>query len=202
MLQAVNVASKVFLRTILFFLGPASFYLSHCRCTGYCCLWSHTITHTRQDSPGRVIGHSQRPLPASLKNTQLTRDKHPRPWRGGGRVCFFLIPSLLLYLLLCSDYPGLCLCLYCTTHTHTHPCPRRDSNPKSQQSRLKVRGRWNRLVFCKLQKHNSRAPHGDIHSLGRRNLLHFCHNAWPWTSDLFGATRTSVSIQPLWISFT
>ena len=41
---------------------------------------SHTLTqHSRQDSSGRVISPSQKPLPD--KHTTLTTDKHPCPRR-------------------------------------------------------------------------------------------------------------------------
>jgi hypothetical protein len=29
---------------------------------GHCCIWSHSMTHTRQDSSGRRIGPSQKPV--------------------------------------------------------------------------------------------------------------------------------------------
>jgi hypothetical protein len=45
----------------------------------YCCTWSHSVTytHTRQESSGRGIGPSQRPV---LDNTQhSTRHRYPCP---------------------------------------------------------------------------------------------------------------------------
>jgi hypothetical protein len=39
-----------------------------------CCTWSHSMTHTyiRQDSSGRLISPTQRPLP---DNTQLSQER-------------------------------------------------------------------------------------------------------------------------------
>jgi hypothetical protein len=53
-----------------FFLGPPSSYLTNVGLMGYCCVWPHIMTHLHSIGlPGRVIGLSQRPLPATLHNT-------------------------------------------------------------------------------------------------------------------------------------
>ena len=46
----------------------------HPHCRGFAITRRHTHTHTRQDSSGRVISPSQRPLPASTQHSQQT---HP-----------------------------------------------------------------------------------------------------------------------------
>jgi len=38
---------KYLFRSILSFLVSTSCLPAHCRCTGYCCSWSHPATHTR-----------------------------------------------------------------------------------------------------------------------------------------------------------
>jgi hypothetical protein len=59
---------------LAFFRRTSSTY-SLVRVDGYCFISWHTWNiHTHQNSPGRVIGPSQRPLP-----TQQTKDTHPRP---------------------------------------------------------------------------------------------------------------------------
>jgi hypothetical protein len=48
---------------------------------------------------------------------------------------FFLYSLVLcLYFILCLHCPPFCLLVFTYNTQHKHPCPRRDSNPQSQQA--------------------------------------------------------------------
>jgi hypothetical protein len=51
---------------------PDLFYLLTVGVGGYCFASSHSMTHTRQRSPGQVIGPSQRPLLDNTRHSQQT----------------------------------------------------------------------------------------------------------------------------------
>ena len=63
-----------------FFISQSEpFYLLSVAVEGYYDTRSHSMTHNRQDSSGRGLGPSQRPLPA--QHTTFTTDKYPCPRR-------------------------------------------------------------------------------------------------------------------------
>jgi hypothetical protein len=71
----LNSCSTILVSFFLSFLPSYSdIYLLTVDAEGYCCNWAHSMTHTRQDSSGRGIGPSQRPLPDNVQH--LTRDTH------------------------------------------------------------------------------------------------------------------------------
>ena len=74
----ISVIFNIYLFIISFFLPLTPTYSLIVDVQGYCCIWSHSMTHThtRYDSPGRAIGPSHRPLP---DDTQHWRGRHPCP---------------------------------------------------------------------------------------------------------------------------
>jgi len=99
---------------------------------------SHTTTHhSREDSSGWVISPSQRPLP--------THHSQQRDIVAPGRIRTQNLSRRAapqsVGVLWINDQPVAETCTYTTLTTDRHCCPRRDSNPESQQLSGTIVGR-------------------------------------------------------------
>ena len=66
-----GISLECYLSSILWSVRP-----THRRCRGFCCTWSHSMTHThthtRCASSRRMVSPSQRPLPDNTQHSQQT----------------------------------------------------------------------------------------------------------------------------------